>query len=110
MQSCKSCMLLSLLRIEDDDPEEAPSELFNLCKLSSNCDTSGWGADGKLLLRRCRELAVFVSMTAIFFFLENRRKSEGTPLNGVQPPTVRNQRPVTALSSRSQARRGSVSN
>jgi hypothetical protein len=29
--------------------------------------------DGKLLLRRCRELFVFVSMTAIFFFLENRR-------------------------------------
>jgi hypothetical protein len=29
------------LHIEDDDTEEEPSELINLCKLSSNCDTRG---------------------------------------------------------------------
>jgi len=73
MQPCKSCTLLSLLHIEDDDTEDAPSELFNLYKLSSNCDTRWCDVDVKLLLRRCRELFVFVSMTAIFLFLENRR-------------------------------------
>jgi hypothetical protein len=69
IQSCKSCMLLSLLHTEDNDNGEVPSELFNLCKLSSNCDIRRWGVEGKLLLQRCRELFVFVSVTAIFFFL-----------------------------------------
>jgi len=65
MQSCKSCMPLSLLHTKDDEAEESHTELFNLCNLFSNCDIRGWGVEGKLLLRICRELFIFVSMTAI---------------------------------------------
>lgn len=61
MKSCKSCKPLSLWLWD----EEADSEDFNLLWFSSNCDTKGWGAKGKLLDLICRELFKIESKDAI---------------------------------------------
>jgi len=65
MHSCKSSMSLSLWPTEDDDDDdddEVDSEPLNFCKCSSNCDTSGWAAEGKLLLRWCREFWIVATI------------------------------------------------